>query len=37
VSVTKIGRIIASAGLTLLDNNAALVDNTFGSFDHFKT
>jgi thiamine-monophosphate kinase len=36
VSVTRVGRISAAAGLRLTDRAGKAVDNTFGSFDHFK-
>jgi thiamine-monophosphate kinase len=37
VAVTRIGRIDAEPGLRLVDGQAAVVANTFGSFDHFGT
>jgi len=37
VHVTRIGRIDATPGLRLVDTSGAAVDNTFGSFDHFRS
>ena len=37
VAVTKIGRISAETGLRLIDRDGRALDNTFGSFDHFKS
>ncbi|MBW8828286.1 MAG: thiamine-phosphate kinase [Burkholderiales bacterium] len=37
VQVTRIGRIDAAPGLRLVDTSGAAVDNTFGSFDHFRS
>jgi thiamine-monophosphate kinase len=36
-SVTRIGRIEVAAGLRLIDAQGRRVDNTFASFDHFKS
>ena len=36
VSVTRIGRIGAAAGLRLIDREGRAVANTYASFDHFK-
>ena len=36
VSVTRIGRIDAAAGLHLIDREGRAVANTYASFDHFK-
>ena len=37
VAVTRIGRIVAGAGLRLVDREGREVANTFGSFDHFRS
>jgi thiamine-monophosphate kinase len=37
VSVTRIGSISAAAGQRLIGAAGEPIDNTFGSFDHFKT
>ncbi|MDH5540316.1 MAG: thiamine-phosphate kinase [Rhizobacter sp.] len=37
VALTCIGRIEAEAGLRLCDAQGRLVDNCYGSFDHFKS
>jgi len=37
VNVTRIGRIDAAPGLRLTDSQGAAVDNSFGSFDHFRS
>ena len=36
VRVTRVGRIGAGPGLRLIDGAGRAVDNTYGSFDHFK-
>ena len=36
VRITRIGRVVAQAGLRLLDESGANLPNTFGAFDHFK-
>jgi thiamine-monophosphate kinase len=36
VPVTRIGRILAEPGLALIDAQAKPIDNSFGSFDHFR-
>ena len=36
VSVTRIGRITAEAGLRLVDRDGCALANTYTSFDHFK-
>ncbi len=37
VAVTRIGRIVAGAGLRLTDCHGRDLPNTFGAFDHFKS
>lgn len=37
VQVTRIGRIDAAPGLRLIDTSGTAVDNTFESFDHFRS
>ena len=37
VGVTRIGSVIAPAGLRLIDGDGHALPNTFGAFDHFKT
>ncbi len=37
VAVTRIGRIVAGAGLRLIDRHGRDLPNTFGTFDHFKS
>lgn len=34
--VSRIGRVHAAAGLVLIDRRGKVVENKFGSFDHFK-
>ena len=37
VAVTRIGHVDAGPGLRLVDASGAVVANTFGSFDHFRS
>jgi len=37
IAVTRIGRMVSTVGLRLLDRDQQLLANHFGSFDHFKT